>query len=177
MQYPDLTLFFVSGILVSIGALIHLGLGLGYEEQLKKIPFFTVILLIVGAAGLYRLFNRNSYLPFLGKAVMPHTVFFPVTPSGATFTVKVDVDPKAPKVVYWASREGEEVSSNPWVAYAGYQNAGVVLVKDGVAELPLKYPREYRVGLVSRKLRRHVHYREIFEDGFVGKVKTKFIEI
>ena len=66
--------------------------------------------------------------------------------------------------------------SNPWDAYANFENSGVVRADaSGNAVLQFRSPSSYKVGLLNNTLKRHVHYRVCKHPGMLSDVKTIFV--
>jgi len=135
--------------------------------------WITLCLSAVCVALSVLLGNKTTYLPFLGEAVLPHTVLKEDRqPADATVDVEVKAVNGATHVVYWASDVGKDVAKNPWVAYKSYDNSGVVKVDaQGKATLRLRCPVRYAVR--GKVLPRHVHYRSVFPSGLVSKIETR----
>ncbi len=114
------------------------------------------------------------FLSFLDETVMPPSVF--LTQASIFNNSKVTVDaPQGVKVIYWGANPVKKDYDNidNWVdAYDGYKNCGVVEVVDDKAELIFSVPVRYRVGLFKKLLDRHIHYRIVYPNGIVGKIKT-----
>jgi uncharacterized membrane protein YuzA (DUF378 family) len=129
---------------------------------------------LVGLAAVLIMFNRDTYLPFLGPMVAPCSVLSESTPSGSTREVKVIVSPNS-KVLYWAAEpENEKYEKlNNWKqAYLNYDNAGVTISDaEGVAILKVRDPQSYRVPFKGR-IDPHVHYRVCGEAGWMGRIQT-----
>ena len=142
-----------------------------------KIVSFVIILAVV-ASILYYMFDRNFYLPFLGWAVYPCGSLAEKVPLNADTKVTVTVPPNV-NVIYWASEPTDTATqpiSNPWDAYANYENSGVVRADaSGNAVLQFRSPSSYNVGLLHRTLKRHVHYRVCKHPGMLSDVKTIFV--
>lgn len=138
----------------------------------------TVIMVIIAASILMYVASRNFYLPFLGWAVYPCGSLAEKVPANADTTVNVKVKPNA-NVIYWASEPTSVVQqpiSNPWDAYANYDNSGVVRAdSQGNATLRVRSPISYRVGLMGRELKRHIHYRVCNYSGMMSDIKSVFI--
>ena len=137
-----------------------------------------VIYVIIGLCAILKLFNRDYYLPFLGKQVFPCDSMELKVPKEADTITNVKVK-KNSNVIYWAS-EGTSLEDviimNPSKAYDSYSNAGVALSdKDGVAQLKFRYPSRYRVR-TGVTLKPHVHYRVCLGNGMLGPVKTIFLK-
>ncbi len=132
---------------------------------------------LIGFAALMVMFDRDTYLPFLGETVMPASVLAERVPSGASVAVKVRVPPGS-KVLYWAaepSMDGLE-DINDWrEAYQEFQNAGVTHADSrGHAILKVRPPQAYSVPFRGR-LDPHVHYRVCHPDGMMGRIETVFL--
>ena len=133
--------------------------------------FGTLHLLVAVASVLYLVFDRDSYLPFLGECVLPTSLLAAKTPQDATFTVDVHAHPGATHIMYWASESGAGLAPNPYDAYGNFSNAGIVKATSaGITTLPVRCPRQYTAG--GRTLPRHVHYRSIYKSGIAGPVQT-----
>lgn len=132
---------------------------------------------LIGFAALMIMFDRDTYLPFLGETVMPASVLAERLPSGASVAVKVRVPPGS-KVMYWAaepSTEGLELMKDWREAYQAFENAGVTHADSrGNAILKVRPPQAYSVPFRGR-LDPHVHYRVCHPDGLMGRVETVFL--
>jgi hypothetical protein len=140
-------------------------------------PIICIIVsLVVAASIILFVGSRNYYLPFLGSTVYPCGSLAEKVPANADTTITVQVMPGA-NVVYWASEPSEPSAqpiSNPWDAYALYDNSGVVRADaSGKAILRFRSPSSYKVGyLYQRELKRHVHYRVCSNAGMMSPIKT-----
>ena len=115
--------------------------------------------------------DKATWLPFLGQAAMPVSLFQPSIPSGANQSIEVPAPPGARRVVYWASSHAN--ARHPSDAYAGYRNAGVSDVVDGVAVMNIRSPHEYSIR--GKRIPKHIHYRFIYAHGLLSDVKTTMI--
>lgn len=145
----------------------------------SKHPIISLIIsLLVSASIILFIANRNYYLPFLGSTVYPCGSLAEKVPADANTTVKITVKPGA-NVVYWASEPTDpkdQPISNPWDAYALYDNSGVVRADaNGVAILKFRSPSSYRVGMMHRELKPHVHYRVCSNAGLMSSIKTVYV--
>lgn len=133
-----------------------------------------IVYCFIGLAAVLIMFNRDTYLPFLGPTVVPCSILSESTPSSSTREVKVIVSPNL-KVLYWAAEpENEKYKEiNNWKqAYLNYDNAGVTTSDaEGVAILKVRDPQPYRVPFKG-KLEPHVHYRVCGESGWMGRIQT-----
>jgi uncharacterized membrane protein YuzA (DUF378 family) len=136
--------------------------------------FFYIIL---GIVAIYFLFRQSYYLPFLGETVLPPSAFTLYKQPDANRSLTIAVDKNASKVIYWAARpEGVHGAVlDPKSAYGDFSNYGIVAVKDGQVTLEYKYPQAYQVNSVL-SLPHHVHYRLIYDTGFLSSIKTIFLK-
>lgn len=139
----------------------------------------TIVYLGVAIAALALAFQRDSYLPFLGKTVMPCSLLKEGTPEKANASVNVQGLPPGAKIFYWAA---EEETSNlamvhTWSkAYQRYENAGVTYTDNaGNAVLNVRNPQAYSVPNKGT-LRPHVHYRVCSETGMMSRVNTTYLD-
>lgn len=138
----------------------------------------TIIYVLVGLSAIAIMFDRDTYLPFLGPTVVPCSVLKDRTPPGATREVRVTITPGA-KVLYWAAEPASEKLKeiNDWKkAYLEYDNAGVTTANgDGVAVLKVREPQGYKVPIMG-SLKPHIHYRVCGEAGWMERIKTVFLD-
>jgi len=179
--YVNKLLFKIAIALLIIGGINWLLVGL-FEFNLVsaifgKSVFATIIYLLVGISALAIMFDRDTYLPFLGPMVAPCSVLQNREPPGATKEVKITVEPNV-KVIYWAAEPASEKLEklNSWSqAYLEYDNAGVATSNgEGVVVLKVREPQSYKVPFKG-KLEPHVHYRVCGEAGWMGKINTVFL--
>lgn len=170
----DTKLRMIATILVLIGAL-NWGLVAMNQNIVDLLPNRTlkrVVYAVIGLSALLLALNRNTYLPFLGQTAFPCGLLKTSIPEGELVQAVVDTKPNT-MIVYWASESGEK-KDNPWDAYMGYKNSGVVMSDaNGKAVLSVRPPSEYSVKW--KDLKRHIHYRECVKNGLLGEVKTVFI--
>jgi uncharacterized membrane protein YuzA (DUF378 family) len=137
----------------------------------------TLVYVLVGISALAIMFDRDTYLPFLGPMVAPCSVLQDHYPSGATKHVKIIITPHT-KVLYWAAEPANDPLEKlqTWKgAYLNYDNAGVTTSNaDGVAILKIRDPQSYKVPFKGR-LEPHVHYRVCGEAGWMGRIHTIFV--
>jgi uncharacterized membrane protein YuzA (DUF378 family) len=174
---------FKSAILfLIIGGLVWLFYGI-FETNLVKDIFGKGILsktiyILVGLSALGIMFDRDTYLPFLGPTIAPCAALQNRVPAGATRDVKVSVTPNA-KVFYWASEPATQGLDkvNSWKeAYGKYDNVGIATADaNGVAILKVREPQMYAVPWMG-VLRPHVHYRICEPNGFMTSVNTAYID-
>ncbi len=181
-MYQHIYFYFYAMILIIIGALNWGAIG-AFDTNLveKFIPtdYQKLIYILVAAAAIYLMMDRNTYLPFLNDTVLPCYNFENKEPSGFDTVASVKV-PKNVKVIYWAAlpkdpavpdgRNGFEE------AYGDYSNSGITTSdSEGEAKLRIKFPQSYTVkkfGIFSSTLQPHVHYRFCRANGMMSEVKT-----
>lgn len=141
------------------------------EKIVKKL--FALLAFI---SGMWLLLNRDTYLPFLGYAVLPKSVLKDeLEPSDANIDYVLPIDEKdASSVIYWASKPSKEIKENPFVAYGDYSNAGIVKVQNGLAKIKFNCPSQYKVG-AGYLLKQHIHYRILFDNGLLSPIQTKYV--
>lgn len=146
-----------------------------------KYPLLTKIInLLIGISALYFITNRDYYLPFLGKTVVPLVVPREKLPKVLT-KVKLEKLPPNTSVVYWASSGDKEHYDNPMEAYGDYLNSGVSKTNNsGSVVVELECPSTYNVpklGKFNKTLQRHIHYRFILPEssGMLSRVYTKML--
>jgi hypothetical protein len=153
--------------------------GLPMTNWFSKHPVICIIISLVVATSIVLFVgDRNFYLPFLGSTVYPCGSLAEKVPANADTSTTVRVIPGA-NVVYWTSEPSDPLVqpiSNPWDAYALYDNSGVVRAdSQGNAVLKFRSPSSYRVGLMGRELKRHVHYRVCSNAGMMSPIKNIYV--
>jgi uncharacterized membrane protein YuzA (DUF378 family) len=130
------------------------------------------IYVVVAVCGVLLASSRTTWLPFLGKSVLPGSLVPLKTPTQSNMKVSIKTEPNA-KVAYWAALPTGE-NPDVFTAYGDYSNSGVVMSDaNGNAELPILAGSGYTVPS-GRRLERHVHYRVVDEHrGMMGVVRTK----
>jgi uncharacterized membrane protein YuzA (DUF378 family) len=173
--------FKVAMIFVLVGALNWLSIGVlntNFVESVFGKTLSRGIYILVGVAAISMMFNRDTYLPFLGDTVLPCTTIPERVPPGATKEVRVPASPGS-KVLYWAAEPAmEELKQIPdWQqAYNKFENAGVVTTDStGIAILKVRNPQPYTVPFKGQ-LPPHVHFRICDGSGMLGRVKTVFLD-
>lgn len=135
-------------------------------------PFDKIIYIIVAICTILLASRRTTWLPFLGKSILPDSLVPLKTPAKSDMKVKIKTKPNA-KIAYWAALPKGD---NPDVitAYGDFSNSGVVMSdSNGIAELSVLSGSGYTVPS-GRKLNRHVHYRVLGKPyGMMGRIKTK----
>ena len=137
-----------------------------------------IVCIILVICSIIVFIDRNYYLTFLGWSVYPCGSLTEKVPIDADIAVVVKVKPNS-NVIFWASEPSNpelQPISNPWDAYANYENAGVVKSDtQGNATLKVRSPTSYRVGLMNKELKKHIHYRVCENSGMLGPVQTTFL--
>lgn len=168
--------------LVIVGA-VNWGLtAFGYNlvEMLSKfinsllnmnLPIDKLIYIIVAGAGIMLAVKRTTWLPFLGKSVLP-SYLVPLRENSKMATTKISINtvPNS-KIAYW-SAFNKSPDQNVITAYDDYSNSGVVLSDDqGNAVLSIVEGAEYTVPS-GKTISKHVHYRIINDNAMMGDVIT-----
>jgi len=175
-------LFKLAMVVLIVGALNWLAVGtVGVNLVEKLLGHGTVasrgVYVLVGLCALAVMFNRDTYLPFLGETVMPCSALPEQIPENADTEIEVKVPPMS-KVFYWAAEPSTErlKDVNDWrKAYLKYMNVGVVTANaDGVATLHVRHPQPYKVPFKGR-LEPHIHFRICSDSGMMSRIKTVFL--
>lgn len=179
--YLSKKLYKMAMVLILVGALNWLLVGL-FKLNLVELIFgkgslARGIYVLVGVAALSILFNRDTYLPFLGETVLPCSLLPDRVPPGATKELHITAPPGS-KILYWAAEPQMESLKqiNDWrAAYAKFENAGVTHAdSNGYAILKVREPQPYVVPFKGR-IEPHVHFRICGDNGMVGRIKTVFV--
>jgi len=167
--------------LVLVGGLNWLAVGVADRDLvvtlLGKGLASRAVYILVGLSAVFLFFRRDTYLPFLGPTIFPVGALAAKQPQGASQEVTVRTAPNA-KVVYWASEPARGDPLGDYKeAYGAYENAGVAIADaQGDAKLKVRGPpRSYTVPLKG-ELKPHVHFRVVKENGWAGRVETKFLD-
>ena len=174
--YTKTTINMILFALVLLGSLNYLMIAAGYDIM-KNIPhqYTMIIYIIIGCAAIILAVNRTTWLPFLGKSVLPSTLVPLKQATSYNKIITVKTKPNS-KIAYWASSVTLSDGKIPDVdtAYDDYSNSGVVMSdENGMAYLPIMEGGKYKVPY-NRVIDRHVHYRIIgLEHGMIGKIHTK----
>jgi uncharacterized membrane protein YuzA (DUF378 family) len=180
--YFQKLLFKVAMVILIIGALNWLAVGAAGVNLVEKVLgrgtlATRAVYIVVGLCAVAVMFNRDTYLPFLGETVLPCSVLPEQIPENADTEIEVKVPPMS-KVLYWAAEPSTEKLKelNDWRgAYLKYMNVGVVIANaDGVATLHVRHPQPYKVPFKGR-LEPHVHFRICSDSGIMSRIKTVFL--
>jgi hypothetical protein len=138
-----------------------------------------ILAFLIGLSAAYFIFDRDFYLPFLGKCVIP------IGTQRETKNLKPVVLKNLPpntNVIFWAAKGGKDISANPFDAYGDYANSGIAKTNGkGEVIVEIACPVEYNVskfGLINKTLKRHIHYRYELPKyrGMFSKVHTKYLQ-
>jgi len=145
--------------------------------------FGRIIVIAVVLSALYLAHDRDTYLPFLGKTVLPLNIIAgEKIPNGANIDYLLNLKgyPNGTRVFYWGAKStnSKDPISDPIKAYDDYSNSGVAIVNNEKANLKFYCPDKYSVGNVFKQvLNRHLHYRtECPNSGLLSSVKTIYVD-
>lgn len=150
-----------------------------HKESNTVVKFIALLVIII---TLWLVFQRDTYLPFLGYAAFPKSLlpndFSPVN-ANTEITLHVDAS-DGTRLIYWGAMSSDKpngVFGDPRTAYGNYSNAGVATVKRGEANVRFHCPGEYKVMGGGRQLKRHIHYRLCCQkSGLLGPVQTAWVK-
>lgn len=148
--------------------------------------FKYILAILIGLSTFNLMFNRDFYLPFLGKCAFPSTL----NNSNSTVTLvkKVDVRlnnlPPNTNIVYWAAKQSNSIIDDYVDAYKTSKNVDLGKTdNNGTITIQLDCPSQYKVPMYGipgfeKTLERHVHYRYALPEyeGMFSRVYTKKIE-
>ena len=181
MLYLRKKAFKVAILLMIAGSLNWLLIGLfrfNLVETLLGSFLSRFVYVAVGLSAVAIMFDRDTYLPFLGETVLPCSLLPDRVPPGATKEVHVSAPPGS-KILYWAAEPATESLKqiNDWkIAYAKFENAGVTRADDnGNAILKVRNPQAYVVPWKGR-LEPHIHFRICGDNGMMSRIKTVFVK-
>jgi uncharacterized membrane protein YuzA (DUF378 family) len=172
-------LYMFAMIFLILGAINYVSIALFRVNIIQKLSvkesIAEIAYLFIGLAAFYVMFERDTYLPFLGRSILPCDVLKPSMPKDSTMKVTLKVKPDS-KVIYWASNPsvtGHIVDYKE--AYGDFENSGIAVSdSNGLVELPIMEPQPYYVPYKGI-LPIHVHYRVCCGSGTVGPVRTAFL--
>ena len=166
-------------ILIILGAVNYIfmyALDKNVIESVFK-SYTSVIYILIGIAALYIMFDRDTYLPFLGRTIIPCNIFDNKTPENATTEITFNINRPNAKVIYWASEPTTDVNKivDYKEAYGEFQNSGIATSDtNGNITLKVRPPQAYRVP-IKGVLEPHIHFRICEGLGTLGRVKTIFL--
>jgi hypothetical protein len=165
-------------LLLVVGALNYFFSSAINVNVLSRIPYNKFIGILIGLAGLYFVFNRDYYLPFLGKSVIP---IGPKKPTENLKKIKLSGLPPNTTVLSWGSKESSGDFDNYMSAYGDYANTDISKTNDKgeiIVELPC--PSAYHVSKfgMDKKLERHIHFRYELPKykGMFSRIYTKYLD-
>lgn len=174
LRFITLTLLVIGGL--SWGVLGATGTNpISRISRALNIPYLSrVVYSMVGIAALLfiiKFYNRDTFLPFLGKTIMPPSLINLGYPLDFDYQATLTAPKGAKYVVYWASQgpAGQGVKD----AYGKYENSGAMQVKGQKTVIKFKSPASYKVR--GKTLKEHVHYRWVGDDGMMSRVHTLHI--
>jgi hypothetical protein len=136
----------------------------------SSVPIDKFVYLMVALCAIILAYNRNTWLPFLGKTVLPEPLVPLRTPANPNKKVQIKTIPNS-KIIYWAA-SGKNDKQDYKLAYGDYSNSGVVMSdSNGNAELVFTEGSGYNVPS-GKILPRHVHYRAMLSNAIMGQVNT-----
>lgn len=165
-------------LLLIIGALNYFFSSTINVNVIARIPYNRFIGILIGLAGLYFVFNRDYYLPFLGKSVIP---IGPKKPTENLKKIKLSGLPPNTNVLSWASKESSNDFDDYISAYGDYANTDISKTNDkGYVTVELPCPSAYYVskfGIKKTRLERHIHFRYELPKykGVFSRVYTKYL--
>ncbi len=141
-----------------------------------KIGIHRFIYLLVATSAIVLMLQRDTFLPFLGRTVMPQPIS-EYMPTGDLVSKTIKYLPPNVKVIYWASLPSDNVIENPEDAYGDYSNQGVTTSDgNGTAVLQVKKPSSYKIPSyydpLKGTLTPHIHYRYWTTTGMTSPVHT-----
>lgn len=148
-----------------------------YLNQLlnTNIPFKEYTILFAGLCALLFISKRDNWLPFLGQTVFPKGLLKDSSPTTFNKQVTLNVGIPNAKVVYWASNDTKNETTDVFKAYGDFSNGGVTSSNSkGDATFKFNEGTGYIVPN-GKHIKRHVHYR-VMKDKFslLGRVRTHF---
>jgi hypothetical protein len=140
-----------------------------YTYDLFYIHINKIVYIIFALAAIILASQRNTWLPFLGQAVVPSGLFTKTQPANANHIVYVQEKPNT-KIIYWSAYPKSN-NKLPNEAYGDYANCGYTVTdKDGNAAFTIIEGSGYKLES-GKVLEKHIHYR-IVHDGMLGPIKT-----
>ena len=123
--------------------------------------------------------QRNTYLPFLGKTVLPPILFQnEISPRSGneTLTLNFQNVEDGTILIYWGALSSGEDKSSPEIAYGDFSNTGVTTIRNNRADVYFNCPDAYNVGIFNKKINKHIHYRMMSSNGIMSQVFTKYVK-
>ncbi len=167
-------------VLLIVGALNYLSIALFKINFIQKITrkekIAEIVYLVIGLSALYIMFDRDTYLPFLGRTVFPCDVLVESMPKYSTLSLILKLRPNS-KVIYWAANPSTTGELTDYKgAYGNYENSGVAKSDcQGIVRLNFMDPQPYYVKSKG-VLPRHIHYRVCCSSGMMGPIRTVYLD-
>ena len=138
-----------------------------------KINIINFVYIIIAVSGLLLAIDITTWLPFLGKSILPSNLLPLQIPSQYDSFIKINTKPDT-KIAYWAS--DKKYITDVKNAYGEYKNSGVVLSnKEGEAILPIIKGEDYIVPS-NKLIKKHVHYRTLGDEyEMMGQIETVLV--
>lgn len=170
----------IARLILVLGGLFYLvqafGLKINYGD-----PIYRLVAFMIGICALYFAFDRDYYLPFLGKSVIP--IIKDNRSLNNLKEIKISNLPPNTRILYWAAKSAPTTGEVDWRVYNDYSNSGVVqsdIIGNTIVkiECPVEYNVPLFLGIGKKRLRRHLHYRYEIpgQTGLFSRVYTKYIE-
>jgi hypothetical protein len=147
--------------------------------------FVRILSFIVIISSIYLATNRDTYLPFLGKTILPQ----PLTksekiPEGANvdYILNLNGYSNGSKVFYWGAKLNNKkgITPNPLDIYGDFTNSGISTVKNEKAIIKFYCPDKYSVKSSHKNNSNHyhdIHYRiECPDTGILSSIRTVKVE-
>jgi uncharacterized membrane protein YuzA (DUF378 family) len=167
-----------------LGGLNYGGMALGHDfintlsnnlNNLFKMNFSfnKIIYLLIAVCAIFLTIQRTTWLPFLGKTVLPDVLIPLKTPEKSDLVLTINTKPNT-KIAYWSTLPNKD-NNDVEDAYGDYSNSGVVMSdENGVAKLPILSGSSYKVPS-GKTIKKHLHYRELGQQyGMINGVKTLY---
>jgi len=172
-------------IFMIIGSLNYLIIGITRKINILKMltkPIYKIlhriVYILIGLSALYVMFDRDTYLPFLGRTIVPCDILTDKNPANANLDISIDKVRPNSKIIFWAAEpknQNDDKILNYIQAYGDFSNAGIATSdNNGVVRFKIRLPQKYKVPLKGT-LEPHIHYRVCEGLGNLGKVKTVFL--
>ncbi len=174
----------IARLILVFGGLFYLVQASGLKINYGSFGY-RLLAFMIGICALYFAFDRDYYLPFLGKSVIPIIKDgFDKTNSNNLKEIKLTNLPPNTRILYWAAKSVYPTTGEvDWRVYNDYSNSGVVqsdIIGNTIVkiECPVEYNVPLFLGLGKKRLKRHLHYRYEIpgQTGLFSRVYTKYIE-
>ena len=141
-------------------------------DPLNNYKIDKIIYIIVAVCAILIASCKYTWLPFLGKSVLPIKLIPLSFPNNANLKININIEPNT-KVIYWAAYKNNSKDNNAENPYKDYTNSGAVMSdKNGIAELKIIEGSGYDVSYKS--LPRHIHYRICYNNILLSRIYTVY---